>query len=286
MLLKSKHVVRLGRRLEERVARLAIPGTQTREERRQAQGGGERSTSSFRSGRSSPARRAKGADAAARAGLEPAGVEVRAAMEAAAREAFAAQHTFEPNVDAKARGRRAASVPGELLRVRRHHQPHPRVPPREGVVLQEARNEKEFRELERTFQPNSRCDRNRNRSPRSARPSRRWCPGWAAPRAAEARETDGGRGAAEGGQGFWRAPPRRDIAHRQTVPRSPKISAQLGGRQGGGEAQKAPGGEGRRGKRRTARSDPRRTNDLRKELIEKLLAEDDDDYNSPLGREL
>jgi hypothetical protein len=78
---------------------------------------------------------------------------------------------------------------------------------------------------------------------------------------------------------------RRDIAHRQTVPRSFNLSAQgeIGRKAEERRRRLMAEKEAREKKDCTFR--PKTNERPRKELIEKLLAEDDDDYNSPLGRE-
>ena len=211
VLLKSKHVVRLGETPRERIARLAFLEKQTREQRRLKAEEAFHKQFSFRP-KLSGAARTKAPTPLHELVSNPRGAETRAAAEAAAAEAFAAQHTFEPNVGAKHAD--AAPRPfqvnysasdGIASRIREYRR-------EKEVVLQEARNEKEFRELEAcTFQPNSGAFvRSKPKpAPRSARPSRRWCPGWAGTSSsASARSRWRRRRRRAARRRFWRAPPR------------------------------------------------------------------------------
>ena len=92
VLLKSKHVVRLGETPRERIARLAFLEKQTREQRRLKAEEAFHKQFSFRPKLSGAARK-KAPTPLHELVANPRGAEVRAAAEAAAAEAFAAEHT-------------------------------------------------------------------------------------------------------------------------------------------------------------------------------------------------
>ena len=276
VLLKSKHVVRLGETPRERIARLAFLEKQTREQKRLKAEEAFHKQFSFRPKLSSTAR-SKAPTPLHELVANPRGAEIRAAAEAAAAEAFAAEHTFEPNVGAKHAD--AAPRPfqvnysnrdGITSRIREYRR-------EKEVVLQEARNEKEFRELEAcTFQPNV---SNRARSKPVSAPGlsvAEVVPGLGRhlelrKRAKQMEE----EAAARRSKAFLEDAAARDIRHRQTVPLSPKISA-LGSAGAKAEARRQKLIAEKEAREREACTFRPKTNERpRKELIEKLLAEDD-----------
>ena len=278
VLLKSKHVVRLGETPRERIARLAFLEKQTREQRRLKAEEAFHKQFSFRP-KLSGAARTKAPTPLHELVSNPRGAEIRAAAEAAAAEAFAAQHTFEPNVGAKHAD--AAPRPfqvnysasdGITSRIREYRR-------EKEIVLQEARNEKEFRELEAcTFQPNSGAFVRSKPKPVSALGASvaEVVPGLGRhlelrKRAKQMEE----EAAARRSKAFLEGAAARDIGHRQTVPRSPKISA-LGSAGAKAERRRKKLIAEKEAREREACTFRPKTNERpRKELIEKLLAEDD-----------
>ena len=278
VLLKSKHVVRLGETPRERIARLAFLEKQTREQKRLKAEEAFHKQFSFRPKLSSTAR-TKAPTPLHELVANPRGAEIRAAAEAAAAEAFAAEHTFEPNVGAKHAD--AAPRPfqvnyanrdGITSRIREYRR-------EKEVVLQEARNEKEFRELEAcTFQPNSGAFVRSKPKPVSALGASvaEVVPGLGRhlelrKRAKQMEE----EAAARRSKAFLEGAAARDIRHRQTVPLSPKISA-LGSAGAKAEARRRKLIAEKEAREKEACTFRPKTNERpRKELIEKLLAEDD-----------
>ena len=277
VLLKSKHVVRLGETPRERIARLAFLEKQTREQKRLKAEEAFHKQFSFRPKLSSTAR-TKAPTPLHELVANPRGAEIRAAAEAAAAEAFAAEHTFEPNVGAKHAD--AAPRPfqvnyanrdGITSRIREYRR-------EKEVVLQEARNEKEFRELEAcTFQPNVGSRGSRSK-PVSAIGSSvaEVVPGLGRhlelrKRAKQMEE----EAAARRSKAFLEGAAARDIRHRQTVPRSPKISALGSAGAKAEERRKKLIAEKEAREREACTFRPKTNERPRKELIEKLLAEDD-----------
>jgi hypothetical protein len=276
VLLKSKHVVRLGETPRERIARLAFLEKQTREQRRLKAEEAFHKQFSFRP-KLSNAARTKAPTPLHELVANPRGAEIRAAAEAAAAEAFAAEHTFEPNVGAKHTD--AAPRPfqvnysnrdGIVNRIREYRR-------EKEVVLQEARNEKEFRELEAcTFQPNAGRVRSKPKPSVIGSSVAEVVPGLGRhlelrKRAKQMEE----EAAARRSKAFLEGAATRDIRHRQTVPLSPKISA-LGSAGAKAEARRRKLIAEKEAREREACTFRPRTNERpRKELIEKLLAEDD-----------
>ena len=276
VLLKSKHVVRLGETPRERIARLAFLEKQTREQRRLKAEEAFHKQFSFRP-KLSNAARTKAPTPLHELVANPRGAEIRAAAEAAAAEAFAAEHTFEPNVGAKHTD--AAPRPfqvnysnrdGIVNRIREYRR-------EKEVVLQEARNEREFRELEAcTFQPNAGRVRSKPKPSVIGSSVAEVVPGLGRhlelrKRAKQMEE----EAAARRSKAFLEGAATRDIRHRQTVPLSPKISA-LGSAGAKAEARRRKLIAEKEAREREACTFRPRTNERpRKELIEKLLAEDD-----------
>jgi len=283
VLMHSKRVSRLGETPEERVARLAILDTREKEAKQAAAEENYHKQFTFKPRLSQTARKKEPTpldDLVA----NPKGAEIRAAMEAAAREAFAAECTFEPNAgnrhgDAAPRPFQVnfAEGNGITARIREYRR-------EKEICLQEARKEKEVKEMEAcTFQPNA----GRKKSKPAKSPNVvEVIPGLG--RHLELRKRakqmeDEAR--AREARVFLEDAARKDIAHRQTVPRSFNLSAQgeIGRKAEERRRRLLAEKEAREKKDCTFR--PKTNERPRKELIEKLLAEDDDDYNSPLGRE-
>ena len=276
VLLRSKHVVRLGETPRERIARLAFLEKQQSEQKRLKAEENFHAQFSFRP-KLSNAARTKQPTPLHELVSNPRGAEIRAAAEAAAQEAFHQEHTFEPNVGAKHAD--AAPRPfqvnyahkdGIVSRIREYRR-------EKEVVLQEARNEKEFKELEQcTFQPNQGRVRRDKERQKSTNTVAEVVPGLGRHlelrKRAKAMEDETKARAAKV---FLEDVHSLSTKHRQTVPLSPKISA-LGSQGAKAAARKLRLQMEKELREREACTFRPRTNERpRKELIEKILAEDD-----------
>jgi hypothetical protein len=274
ILFRSKHAVRLGETPRERLARLAFLEKQQREQKRLNAQEAFHEQFSFRP-KLSDAARAKAPTPLHELVSNSRGAEIRSAAEAAAREAFAAAHTFEPNIgskhsDASPRPFQVnyASTDGITSRIREYRR-------EKEVVLREARNEKEFRELEAcTFRPNAGVARSKPRKPSSS--VAEVVPGLG--RHLELRKRAKqmeDEMAARRSKVFLEDTAMRDIKHRQTIPLSPKISA-LGSMGAKAEVRRRKLVAEKEQREREACTFYPKTNERpRKALIEKLLAEEE-----------
>ena len=276
VLMKSKHVVKLGETPQERVARLAFLEKQEKEIKQKIAEENYHKQFTFKPKISKDAR-SKSATPLEDLVTNKRTNEVRAAAAAAAAEAFNAECTFEPNLgrrheDAKPRPFQVdySEEGGIVARIREYRR-------EKEICLQEARNEKEFKELEAcTFQPNAGVKKSKPKSANSKSVAE-VVPGLG--RHLELRQRakqmdDEAR--ARKAKVFLEDAVKKDVAHRQTVPKQPRIRAYT---EHGAKAEE-------RKKRLLAQKEARDkaectfrpvTNEApRKELIEALLAEDDE----------
>ena len=248
VLLKSKHVVRLGETARERIARLAFLEKQTREQRRLKAEEAFHKQFSFRPKLSGAARIQGEPTPLHERSRRPARPRSSRGVRRRRRRRRSRRSTRSSRTLARSTRTPRASVPGELLRVRRHHQPHPRVPPgeggcaaggaeREGVPRARRARSSPARGV-RAIETETGLRARRVRRGGGARAGQ-------APRAPQAREADGGGGGGaplEGVSGGRRRAGHQAQANRPALAQDQR--AGLGGRQGGAEAQKAHRGEG------------------------------------------
>ena len=284
VLANSKRVGRLGETPKERIARLAFLEKQQKEAKQALAEENYHKQFTFKPKLSATAKTKKPTPLNDLV-TNPKGVQVRAVAEAAAREAFVSECTFEPNVGAKHAD--AAPRPfqvdyskqgGITARIREYRR-------EKEICLQEARNEKEFKELEEcTFQPNAGVKKSK---PKPTKGVTEVVPGLGRHlelrrRAKQMEEEARARAA----KVFLEDAAKKDVTHRQTVPRSPNISAngEIGAKAEERRRRLLAEKEAREKADCTFR--PKTNERPRKELIERLLAEEEDDmeeYGSPLS---
>ena len=283
VLANSKRVVRLGETPKERIARLAFLEKQQKEAKQALAEENYHKQFTFKPKLSATAKTKKPTPLNDLV-TNPKGVQVRAVAEAAAREAFVSECTFEPNVGAKhADARRRpfqvdySKQGGITARIREYRR-------EKEICLQEARNEKEFKELEEcTFSPT----RGEEIKPKPTKGVTEVVPGLGRHlelrrRAKQMEEEARARAA----KVFLEDAAKKDVTHRRDGAAKPQHQRQ---RRDGAKAEE-------RRRRLLAEKEARekadctfrpKTNERpRKELIERLLAEEEDDmeeYGSPLS---
>ena len=276
VLMKSKHVVKLGETPQERVARLAFLESQEKDIKQKIAEENYHKQFTYKPKISKDAK-TKSATPLEDLVTNKRTVEVRAAAAAAAAEQFNAECTFEPNLgrrheDAKPRPFQVdySEEGGIVARIREYRR-------EKEICLQEARNEKEFKELEAcTFQPNAGVKKPKPKS-QNSKSVAEVVPGLGRhlelrQRAKQMEDEAKARAA----KVFLEDAVKKDVAHRQTVPKQPRISAYAEHGVKAETRKKKLVAEKEARERAECTFQPRTNEAPRKELIEALLAEDDE----------